>query len=72
MPEHLLNRLSRNAKPTRRLSLTQPINMARQSNTQIKVHGMHPPTFHPEKDRRLQVAEFSSARSRANPAASVD
>ena len=28
-------------------------------------------TNHPEKDRRLQVAEFYSARSRANPAASV-
>ena len=31
MPEHLPHRLSRNAKPTRRLSLAQPINMARWS-----------------------------------------
>ena len=37
-----------------------------------KVHGIHPPTFHPQKDRRLQVAEFCSARRRENPAASVD
>jgi len=33
MPEHLLHRLARNAKPTCRLALTQPINMARQPNT---------------------------------------
>ncbi len=32
VPEHLPHRLSRYAKPTRRLSLTQPINMARQPN----------------------------------------
>ncbi len=30
MPEHLLHRLARNAKPTCRLSLAQPINMAGQ------------------------------------------
>ena len=35
MPEHLLHRLARNAKPTCRLSLAQPINMAGQPNTQI-------------------------------------
>ncbi len=32
VPEHLLYRLSRNAKPTCRLSLAQPLNMARQPN----------------------------------------
>ena len=35
MPQHLLHRLAGNAKPTRRLSLAQTINMARQPNTQI-------------------------------------
>jgi len=33
MPEHLLHCLARNAKPTCRLALTQPISMARQPNT---------------------------------------
>jgi hypothetical protein len=33
MPEHLPHRLSRNAKPTRCLSLAQSINMACQPNT---------------------------------------
>ena len=33
MPEHLLHRFSRNAKPTCRLSLTQTTNMACQPNT---------------------------------------
>ena len=61
MPQHLSHRISRNAKPTCRLSLAQPFNMARQSNTQIKLHGVHPPAFHPLKDRRLQVAAFCSA-----------
>ena len=32
MPEHLLHRLARNAKPTCRLSLAQPINRACQPN----------------------------------------
>ncbi|MDP7099331.1 MAG: hypothetical protein QF511_12645, partial [Rhodospirillales bacterium] len=34
------------------------------ANSQIKVHSVHPSTFHPQKDRRVQVAEFYSARSR--------
>ena len=33
MPKHLLHRLAGNAKPARRLSLAQPINMARQPNS---------------------------------------
>jgi hypothetical protein len=33
MPQHLPHRLARNAKPTSRLALTQPVNMARQPNT---------------------------------------
>ena len=49
MPEHLLYRLSRNAKPTRRISLAQTINMACQTDAEIKLHRIHPPTFHPEK-----------------------
>ena len=62
MPQHLPHRLARNAKPTCRLSLAQTINMAGQPNAQIQVHGVHPPAFHLKKDRRLQVAEFYSAR----------
>jgi tRNA U34 5-methylaminomethyl-2-thiouridine-forming methyltransferase MnmC len=62
MPQHLLHRLARYAEPTCRFSLTQPTTMAGQPNTQIKVHSVHPPAFRPQKDRRLQVAEFYSAR----------
>ena len=62
MPQHLPHRLARNAKPTCRLSLAQTINMAGQPNARIQVHGVHPPAFHLKKDRRLQVAEFYSAR----------
>ena len=34
--------------------------------------GSQSTTFHPEKDRRLQVEEFYSARGWINPATSVD
>ena len=45
---------------------------AGQPNASIKVHGIHIPTFYSERDRRLQVAQFQSARGGVNPGASVD
>jgi hypothetical protein len=58
MPKHLPHRLSCDTKTARSFSLAQSFNMARQPNAQIKIHGIHPPTFHPQKVGRLQVAEF--------------
>ena len=70
MPKHLPHRLLRNTKLPGCLSLAQAFNMACQPHAQIKLHDIHPPTVHPRKVGRLQVAEFNSARS-GTPAASV-
>jgi hypothetical protein len=45
--------------------------MTRQPNAKIKIHGIHPPTFHPKKVGRLQVAEFYSASSGISAASVV-
>ncbi len=39
--QHFLYSISGNTKPTGRLSLAQPINMARKPDSSIKLHGVH-------------------------------
>jgi hypothetical protein len=58
MPKHLPHRLSRYAKQACSFTLAQIFYMASQPYVQRKFHGILPPTFHPQKIGRLQVAGF--------------